>query len=153
MSNTGSQGLTAYGWPNSSVPSVPSQTGLSSNAPSNPHMYQNTASAYTSSNYPTARGLPMHPQQTGMLPQQTHHLSAIPANSSVHPTMYINANSGESGGTGIYQCPQCPAQFDRAGRYEAHLNGHRDFKPYVCDGSCGTNDWYVKCRGFLVSLC
>lgn len=46
-----------------------------------------------------------------------------------------------SSSQGIYQCPHCSAQFDRLGRFEAHLNVHNDTRPYSCDGSCGTMSW------------
>ncbi len=138
VGGTGQQGNPAYGW---ATPSVPSQGNPNPAGSMHPHTYSNNTIPYGNTGHPNARTQTMHLQATGMLPQHTLHSSGMPGVSGSHHGMQTTSNSSQGGGVGVYQCPQCGSQFDRLGRFEAHMNVHSDIRPYVCDGSCGSNDW------------
>ncbi|KIM26779.1 hypothetical protein M408DRAFT_9638 [Serendipita vermifera MAFF 305830] len=138
---SGNQGHAAYPWPNASVPAVPSQTNVHPNAHLQGSMYPGSNVSYGSAGYPTAGTQPMHLQQpAGVLPQSMLHASTAGGLPGSQQNMYAGASSSEGGPSGVYQCPYCPQKFERAGRFEAHMNGHREHKPFHCQGTCGTDD-------------
>jgi hypothetical protein len=53
-----------------------------------------------------------------------------------------NVNIGPVGAN-KFQCKYCGKGFARRQRLEACENEHRGERPYVCDASCGREDWYV----------
>jgi hypothetical protein len=140
-SNNGQQGAPVYSWANPMIPPVPSQSNPSPDPHQYPHMYPNSTISYNNPGYPTAGLQSMQPSPAGMLPQSLLQPFPMPGPSGSHHVVKTNTNSREEAGVGIYQCPQCPLKFDRPGRFEAHLNLHRDIRPYACDGTCGTSDW------------
>ncbi|KIM21920.1 hypothetical protein M408DRAFT_299172 [Serendipita vermifera MAFF 305830] len=91
-------------------------------------MYPKSRISFGLRGYPTAQTQPIHLQQpTSFLPQSMP--QGLPGSQQ---NMYAGTSNSGGGQFGIYQCPYCPQKFDRAGRFEAHMNGHREYKPFQC---------------------
>jgi hypothetical protein len=52
--------------------------------------------------------------------------------------------------TNQFQCMFCGKGFDRRQRLEACMNQHRGERPYVCDASCGRDNWCVHIAQYLL---
>ena len=59
---------------------------------------------------------------------------------SVPPGPNVNVGPFVSG---KFQCTFCGKGFARRQRLEACEHQHRGQQPYVCEGSCGKENWYV----------
>jgi hypothetical protein len=52
-----------------------------------------------------------------------------------------HSTSGHHGETGSWQCEICGLPFERQSRYLAHMNGHNNVRPFICNGGCGDDTW------------
>jgi hypothetical protein len=55
----------------------------------------------------------------------------------------VGTISGGSHESGQWKCDICGLSFERQSRYLAHMHGHNNVRPFVCNGGCGDDLWSV----------